>query len=104
MGKILDLIKKTWAENKAFYEAEKQTESFEPIDTYCESATFKSPKPISNEEYLEKRQQEAQHWEQKYDLSSVQGINSIPVPKRKIDSCGTGSITGQIEYLSLIHI
>lgn len=103
MGKILDLIKKTWAENKAFYEAEKQTESFEPINASCESANFKLPKPISNEEYLEKRQAEIDWLETCYDLNSAAGIKAIPersdLPRPTFgDGGGFRSYTGDVDY------
>lgn len=54
--------------------------------------------PISAEKYEAKRQAEEDYWERKYDLSTVAGINAIPIPKEKVDSSGTGSVTGQIDY------
>lgn len=64
--------------------------------------TYWAPDPISNEEYQAIRQKEMQHWERKYDFSTVQGINSIPVPTRKTDFSGTGSITGQLDYYLML--
>lgn len=64
--------------------------------------TFWVPDQISNEEYQEKRRKEALHWERLYDLSTVQGVSAIPVPRRKTDASGNGSVTGQIEYY-LMH-
>jgi hypothetical protein len=61
--------------------------------------TFWAPKPISNEEYQEIRQRETDALERKYDLSTVAGIDAIPVPKRKeLPSGGIQSVTGRIEY------
>lgn len=64
--------------------------------------TYWAPDPISNEKYQAIRQKEMQHWERKYDLSTVQGISSIPVPTRKTDFSGTGSITGQLDYYLML--
>lgn len=65
--------------------------------------TFMAPKPISNEEYQRKRQAEMDVWEKKYDLSSVQGIEAIPVPKRKEPSGGgIQSVTGRLEYYLML--
>lgn len=61
-----------------------------------------APDPISNEEYQAMRQKEMQRWERTYDLSTVQGISSIPVPARKMDFSGTGSITGQLDYYLML--
>lgn len=61
-----------------------------------------APDSISNEKYQAMRQKEMQHWERKYDLSTVQGINSIPVPTRKTDFSGSGSITGQLDYYLML--
>lgn len=64
--------------------------------------TFWAPKPISNEEYQRKRQAESNHLERKYDLSTVAGINAIPVPKHKEASTASlPSVTGKIEYYLL---
>lgn len=61
--------------------------------------SFRVPKPISNEEYQRKRQAEIDLLERKYDLSTVEGINAIPVPtKKEQPSGGIGSVTGKIEY------
>lgn len=61
-------------------------------------STFHAPKPMPNDDYQKMREREAQLWERKYDLSTVKGIESIPIPKKKVDSCGTGSFTGQLDY------
>lgn len=102
MGKILDFIKRTWEENQTGYarmEATKKAYDHEGEDLVSyKGTTFWAPKPMSNDEYQAMRQKEMQHWEDKYDLSTVRGINSIPVPRRKTDSSGTGSVTGQIDY------
>ena len=55
--------------------------------------------PIKNAEYQSKRNNEIKFLEQRYDLSSVAGINAIPIPKKKQPSVGNvQSVTGQIEY------
>lgn len=63
--------------------------------------TYEIPKPISNAEYQNKRQKEIACLEGKYDLTTVEGINAIPVPKRKSISTG-GSITGRVEYYLML--
>lgn len=69
------------------------------IEVTYNGLTFMAPKPISNEEYQEKRRAEMDYWERKYDLSTVAGINAIPVPKFKArPSGGIGSVTEKIEY------
>lgn len=69
------------------------------VEVTYNGLTFMDPKPISNEEYQEKRRAEMDHWGRKYDLSTVAGINAIPVPKFKArPSGGIGSVTGKIEY------
>lgn len=61
--------------------------------------TYWAPNPIPNEEYQAKRQAEVDSIEKKYDLSTINGINSIPVPKRKERSSGgIQSVTGRTEY------
>ena len=52
---------------------------------------------IDNEDYQRKRQIEIDWLEKKYDLSTVEGINAIPVPTRKSAYNGI-SVTGKIEY------
>ena len=79
---LFDFLKKLKGEEKVTYNG----------------LTFYAPKPISNDEYQRMREREAECWERKYDLSTVQGIEAIPVPKKKVDSSGTGSITGQLDY------
>ena len=70
----------------------------EEIVTY-NGLTFWAPKPISNEEYQRKRQKEIDYLERKYDLSTVEGIEAIPVPKQKEPSIGgLPNVTGKIEY------
>ncbi|WP_050697558.1 structural protein [Anaeromassilibacillus senegalensis] len=65
--------------------------------------TFQAPEPISNEEYQHKRQKEIDFLERKYDLSTVEGIMAIPVPKRKEQPTrGIPSVTGKIEYYLMI--
>lgn len=83
---LFDFLKKHKGEHKETYNG----------------TTFWAPNPISNEEYQAMRQKEMQRWERKYDLSTVQGINSIPVPARKTDFSGTGSITGQLDYYIML--
>lgn len=56
---------------------------------------------ISNAAYQRKRQREIERLEQKYDLLTVEGINSIPVPRRKAFSSNE-SVTGKIEYYLLL--
>ena len=61
--------------------------------------TFEAPKPMSNEEYQEMRRQEVEDLEAKYDLNTVHGINSIPVPRvKERSSGGLPNVTGRIEY------
>lgn len=65
--------------------------------------TFGVPKPISNEEYQRKRQAEIDVLEHRYDLSTVEGINAIPVPRAKEQpSGGVASVTGRIEYYLML--
>ena len=65
--------------------------------------TFWVPKPISNEEYQRKRQAETNTLESRYDLSTIDGIKAIPVPRRKEKPTGgIGSPTGKIEYYLLL--
>lgn len=47
--------------------------------------------------YSQMRHDQIAHLEALYDLNTVEGINSIPVPKVRIKS-GSPSVTGQIEY------
>ena len=66
---------------------------------------FKSSKPeeskqLSNEQYQSKRKKEIDILEKKYDLSTVEGINAIPVPKKKQDI--PNSMTGQIDYYIIL--
>lgn len=62
-----------------------------------------APKPISNEEYQRKRQAEIDALERRYDLSTVDGINAIPVPCTKEQpSGGIASVTGKIEYYLML--
>ena len=71
----------------------------EEVEVTYNGLTFMAPKPISNEEYQAKRRAEMDHWERKYDLSTVAGINAIPVPKFKArPSGGIGGATEKIEY------
>ena len=60
-----------------------------------------NPEPISNEEYQRKRKAEINQLERKYNLSTVEGIESIPVPKRKAPPHGE-SVTGKIEYYLML--
>lgn len=61
--------------------------------------TFEAPEPMSNEVYQEMRKREVEHLEAKYDLKTVHGINSIPVPRvRELSSGGLSNVTGRIEY------
>lgn len=63
---------------------------------------FQMPKPISNEEYQKQRQNEINVLESKYDLKTVDGINSIPVPRTKAQPKNIPSVTGTIEYYLLL--
>ncbi len=65
--------------------------------------TYWAPDPISNEEYQEKRQAEVDWLEAHYDLSSAEGIRSIPessnLPRPTFgDGGGFRSYTGDIDY------
>lgn len=54
---------------------------------------------ISAEEYRQYRLNEMSSLEQKYDLSTVEGISAIPVPVRKEKmEAGLPNVTGKIEY------
>ena len=65
--------------------------------------TFIAPKAMSSEEYQRHRQTEIDTLERQYDLSTVEGINSIPVPKFKAKPApGISSPTGKIEYYLMI--
>ncbi len=57
---------------------------------------------ISNESYQAMRQNEMIYWERRYDLSTVNGINSIPVPLPKSDAFQSKSITGQLDYCLML--
>ena len=61
------------------------------------SKDFRISEPIDNVDYQRKRQAEIDRLEKKYDLSTVEGINAIPVPTRKSTYNGM-SVTGKIEY------
>lgn len=75
----------------------------EEVEVTYNGLTFMAPKPISNEEYQAKRRAEMDHWERKYDLSTVAGINAIPVPKKKErPTGGVASVTGRIEYYLML--
>ena len=76
----------------------RKTREKEELVTY-NGLSFMAPKPISNEEYQRNRQAEIDKLERKYDLSTVDGINAIPVPKHKEKPAGgIASPTGRIEY------
>lgn len=57
-----------------------------------------NPRLITNDTYQTMRQKEMLYWEQKYDLSTVNGINSIPVPLPQGENIHTNSTTGQLDY------
>ena len=60
-------------------------------------------KPMSSESYNRHRQSEINRLERKYNLSTVAGINSIPVPQRKVKPLGgVPSVTGRIEYYLML--
>lgn len=61
------------------------------------------PVPMSNNDYSAMRQAQEDLLERQYDLSTVKGINAIPVPKHKESPQGNiGSPVGKIEYY-LLH-
>lgn len=65
--------------------------------------TFGAPKTISNTAYQRQRQKEIDHLEHKYDLSTIGGINSIPIPRHKeVSKGGVQSVTGKIEYYLML--
>ena len=67
------------------------------INRFIDSKNNKPLKnQISNKEYQQIRQNEEDFWEQKYDLSTVEGINSIPLPTKKSPS--TDSVTSTLDY------
>lgn len=73
------------------------------VKTTYDGVTFWTSKPISNEEYQRQRQAEIDWLERKYDLSTLEGINSIPVPRKKSPpGTGVSSPTGKIEYYLLL--
>ena len=56
-------------------------------------------KSIHGEDYESKRQAEEDFWERRYDLSTVAGIRSIPVPREEEQSSESlPNVTGRIEY------
>lgn len=63
--------------------------------------TFWAPKPISNDDYQAKRQRKMDALEHQYDLSTVEGINAIPVPRHK-QPHSEASVTGKIEYYLML--
>lgn len=74
----------------------------EELVTY-NGLSFMAPKPMSSEEYNRHRQAEIDKLERKYDLSTVGGINAIPVPKQKErPAAGISSPTGKIEYYLML--
>lgn len=62
---------------------------------------FQPAELINNKDYQCKRQAEIDRLEKKYDLSTVEGINSIPIPTCKSAYSGM-SVTGKIEYYLLL--
>lgn len=73
------------------------------IETHCAGNGNTSPKPISAEEYERKRQEEEDFWERRYDLSTISGISTIPVPRRKERiSKNMQNVTGRLEYYLMI--
>lgn len=69
----------------------------------CGGVTFRSPGPISNEEYQAKRDAEVKWIETHYDLNSARGISSIPerddLPRPTFgDGGGFRSYTGDVDY------
>lgn len=59
--------------------------------------------PISNEAYLQKRNNEIEVLESQYDLTSAGGISAIPVPTQKeVPKESLPSVTSRIEYYLLI--
>lgn len=70
---------------------------------WSSSPSFEAPAPISNDEYQRHRQAEIDALERRYDLSTVEGINAIPVPRTKEQPAeGISSPTGKIEYYLMI--
>lgn len=63
--------------------------------------TASSHGQISNEAYQRLRQKEIKRLERKYDLSTVDGINAIPVPRSKLLHVNE-SVTGKIEYYLML--
>ena len=62
-----------------------------------------APAPMTAEEYNRHRQVEINALERRYDLSTVAGINAIPIPKvKQRPSGGIGSATGKIEYYLML--
>lgn len=81
-----------------FFKKKQRTETL----TYGDK-TYEVPKSISAEEYQRIRQKEIDRLERKFDLSTIDGINAIPVPKSKSSpSAGAGSITGRIDYYIML--
>lgn len=56
------------------------------------------PGPITNDAYHTMRQNEMLYWEQRYDLSTIDGINAIPVPLPQSEAIHSNSVTGQLDY------
>lgn len=54
-----------------------------------------------NQTYQETREREAKSLEQLYDLSSVEGINAIPVPRHK-QPYSEAPVTSKIEYYLML--
>ena len=83
-----------------FFKRKKHTEE---IEVTYNGLTFTAPKPMSNEEYQRHRKAEIDRLERKCDLSTVGGINAIPVPKKKEKpAAGISSPTGKIEYYLML--
>lgn len=61
------------------------------------------PVTMSPEEYSQMRRMEIDELERNYDLNTLEGIASIPVPSKKQKRGTSYSMTGQIEYY-LSHI
>lgn len=81
----------------------KRNKHEDEVEVTYNGLTFMAPEPISNDEYQRKRQAEIDALERKYDLSTIDGINAIPVPKFKaLPTGGVGSPTGKIEYYLMI--